>query len=1440
MDPNVKSVYVAVSLAAVPSYLNTTDGKGVLICVLDSGVQYTTAQYGNCTAINRPVGSCRVVTGYDFVGDEYTAANDSPRPKPDKFPVASTAASSFGVAPGALLGAYRVFGCDSDTTDDIIIAAIDRAVRDGCDVINLSLAGSSGYPDNGLYGRVMGNAAARGVLTTRAVGNLGDDGAFAADSFTAAGAVLVAAAGSCQSKLDAQVASASFSSYGPVRLIRVDALLSNQLSAEPTFLPLPSALTSSYTATLTFIWQGRAHPSGNVAYNAMHRPAAAISIADSWYLDLSMQRVYTSMQVSMNPSKVVVNTRTKKPVALKVTFTVPAGLAGRGLLYSGLIRLMPAQARLKLTPVSVPYQGYSKPWSSLPLLARNLDTQDLYHSEQLQERTNALCYTPKSQPAITGAVFDVESGIPFACDAFTARDSDVISVSARVLRNAPACALRITLAPQVPIRRLSVDVLDAGSGGKLGWLQPIETSASDTCLTSPYVVGSYCLGFNGSYTSLSGLQQQVQVGSTYRLQAGVTGPVPVADKALGTQADTSTTAFVMWLIKVSKGLVAVFAVYDLLQAAPGELQALAKVLDDRDNAIRNGMTIDGERYEDHLPHAQVAASVFSAVGRAAQQQSEAVPLQLALAITCTNQVTATLQEFDPIGGFPASAGADDLLQLACRLTEDDLMGSVGKFRAALQAQLDQRDIARVQQLYVFAATATPAASPAERATLRMALLMPGTGLLATPLYVKRLCNVPLAQALLTPGQMMAGQTGYLSMDQARSLVPLEATDANVYTTPLVGLWVKGPGSVMHPLVAAACQRFAYSSLLMDRAVSGDGAFLLLLCPEGDPVSKCFEISSDDPSCMQLAFYTLQASIIPAAGMSQYPGGLVKADWRPVLLSQLPPLPGPQLVAQQGGSNHCTTGTAGATETTAATWGPEVLPGSSSAAVDVMSLPDLAKAAASPELLASSVQSSGRRLARAAGRSSAPSSIFGAEQAQEWQHNNSSAARRSFPGMAATAGATGDTWRLSALGIKVAPHLSATCEHHSPAGRHLPPTNSHQQPQQWVRLGEQLLSKTNSTQGQEQQTAVNADVTVAAAGHSSISTAANAGSPSRLHRPHTDRRDAAGFPQVAAAAAGKDGGGVRGVSNPAAAGLQQQHGIAGHHGVGNNQAQAATSAGMPPGSSHAAVDIATQGLVAAQAEADTAQVEVPARQAGSSHWPTSRGPEPVSPSVKAGVDLSNLQLLQHLSTGQLQHALNDVGSQTSEQVLQQTCSLHAGGGAATSIPAADSTASQPSTRQLVPPAVQDRGGGLRYMQALQGSAVLVFTLSGRAAAQADLLSEVERLRQEGPPLAALHPAVNQISYRRYCIIIISSSSRRRPCRMKYPVPALLQAALLSCPLPPSSPPSPPQGVLRSSLHGPPLVEVVRSRVPLELDGSDSDDSDREFEERLMLKYGLKHR
>lgn len=61
--------------------------------------------------------------------------------------VTSVAATSNGVAPGAMVGAYRVFGCSGYAGDNVLVDAIDRAVRDGCDVINLSLATGSGFAD---------------------------------------------------------------------------------------------------------------------------------------------------------------------------------------------------------------------------------------------------------------------------------------------------------------------------------------------------------------------------------------------------------------------------------------------------------------------------------------------------------------------------------------------------------------------------------------------------------------------------------------------------------------------------------------------------------------------------------------------------------------------------------------------------------------------------------------------------------------------------------------------------------------------------------------------------------------------------------------------------------------------------------------------------------------------------------------------------------------------------------------------------------------------------------------------------------------------------------------------------------------------------------------------------------------------------------------------
>jgi subtilisin family serine protease len=63
--------------------------------------------------------------------------------------VTNIAAGYEGIASQANIGAYRVFGCNGDATDDIIIAAIERAIAEGMDIINLSVSDRSGYPEVG-------------------------------------------------------------------------------------------------------------------------------------------------------------------------------------------------------------------------------------------------------------------------------------------------------------------------------------------------------------------------------------------------------------------------------------------------------------------------------------------------------------------------------------------------------------------------------------------------------------------------------------------------------------------------------------------------------------------------------------------------------------------------------------------------------------------------------------------------------------------------------------------------------------------------------------------------------------------------------------------------------------------------------------------------------------------------------------------------------------------------------------------------------------------------------------------------------------------------------------------------------------------------------------------------------------------------------------------
>jgi minor extracellular serine protease Vpr len=55
--------------------------------------------------------------------------------------IAGAKGSVIGVAPGITFGAYRVFGCNGWAADDVVVAALERALEDDMDIINMSLGG---------------------------------------------------------------------------------------------------------------------------------------------------------------------------------------------------------------------------------------------------------------------------------------------------------------------------------------------------------------------------------------------------------------------------------------------------------------------------------------------------------------------------------------------------------------------------------------------------------------------------------------------------------------------------------------------------------------------------------------------------------------------------------------------------------------------------------------------------------------------------------------------------------------------------------------------------------------------------------------------------------------------------------------------------------------------------------------------------------------------------------------------------------------------------------------------------------------------------------------------------------------------------------------------------------------------------------------------------
>lgn len=242
---------VSVPYLGVPQVWENTGytGENVKVAILDTGIDYTHATFGGPGTVaayeaakatsTQPADPAlfgpdapRVKGGIDLVGDAYDAGGTGAAltPVPDTNPLdcqghgshvagttagsgvladgstyagaydSTTSSNSFrvgpGVAPQADLYAVRVFGCDGST--DVVVPAIDWAVANGMDVINMSLGSSFGRGDDP-DAVAASNAVGAGVVVVASAGNSGHNPYLTGSPGTGDGVIAVSAVDSAES-----------------------------------------------------------------------------------------------------------------------------------------------------------------------------------------------------------------------------------------------------------------------------------------------------------------------------------------------------------------------------------------------------------------------------------------------------------------------------------------------------------------------------------------------------------------------------------------------------------------------------------------------------------------------------------------------------------------------------------------------------------------------------------------------------------------------------------------------------------------------------------------------------------------------------------------------------------------------------------------------------------------------------------------------------------------------------------------------------------------------------------------------------------------------------------------------------------------------------------------------------------------------------------------
>ena len=145
-------------------------GAGTTVAVLDTGVNYTLADFGSCTAPGVPSG-CKVAAAVEI------ATNDNSLD--DNGHGTNVSAIVLGVAPDSRIAALDVFNPDGTSTDALVISGINWAIANKANYnivsINMSLGGGTKHtrPCSTLnpYVTPVNSALAAGIIPVAASGN---------------------------------------------------------------------------------------------------------------------------------------------------------------------------------------------------------------------------------------------------------------------------------------------------------------------------------------------------------------------------------------------------------------------------------------------------------------------------------------------------------------------------------------------------------------------------------------------------------------------------------------------------------------------------------------------------------------------------------------------------------------------------------------------------------------------------------------------------------------------------------------------------------------------------------------------------------------------------------------------------------------------------------------------------------------------------------------------------------------------------------------------------------------------------------------------------------------------------------------------------------------------------------------------------------------------